>query len=46
MGTVLCEDIRHAKDHSETAATNLMDLSKAFEFWPHDHAYCSKTHCL
>ncbi len=32
----LCEEMRHAMDHSETAAMILMDLSKAFDFLLHD----------
>ncbi len=32
----LCEEIRHAMDHSEIAAMILMDLSKAFDCLPHD----------
>ncbi len=32
----LCEEMRHAMDHSEVAALILMDLSKAFDCLPHD----------
>ena len=32
----LCEEMRHAMDHSEKAAMILMDLSKAFDCLPHD----------
>ncbi len=31
----LCEEMRHAMDHSEVAALILMDLSKAFDCLPH-----------
>ncbi len=32
----LCEEMRHAMDHSEVAALILMDLSKAFDCLPDD----------
>ncbi len=32
----LCEEMRHAMDHSEIAAMILMDLLKAFDCLPHD----------
>ncbi len=32
----LCEEMRHALDHSEMSAMILMDLSKAFDCLPHN----------